>query len=55
MKKCNECHEAEASEGSGMCFACSEELAYLLAELQAELGIEIPSNIIAGIAYGQKG
>ena len=55
MKKCNECHENEATEGSGMCFNCSEELAYLLSDLQAELGIEFPKGVIAGIAYGQKG
>lgn len=55
MKKCRECKVNEASEGSGNCFSCSEELAHLLAELRAELGIEFPKGVIAGIAYGQKG
>jgi hypothetical protein len=55
MKKCRECKVNEATEGSGNCFSCSEELAHLLAELRAELGIEIPSKVIAGIAYGNKG
>lgn len=55
MKLCDECHEAEATESSGMCFMCAEEIAHLLSGLGAELGIEMPKSIIAGIAYGQKG
>ena len=38
-----------------MCFMCAEEIALLLGDLGKEFGIEIPQDIVAGIAYGQKG
>lgn len=54
MKLCVECKEQEATEANDSCFMCAEEMAYLLGDLQEELGVEIPKNLIARIAYGQK-
>lgn len=39
MGKCKECGE-QATEESGYCFTCAEELAYLLAESAQEFGYD---------------
>ena len=40
MSKCRECEESEATEGNGMCFSCTEELAVLLHDSVIELGYD---------------
>ena len=40
MSKCRECEKSEATEGNGMCFSCTEELAVLLHDSVIEFGYD---------------
>lgn len=39
-KKCKSCKDYEATEASGYCFTCADEMACHLADVARELGID---------------
>lgn len=53
-KRCKDCNELEATEASGRCFSCAEEMAYMLGDLHNEFGGEpMSSEQIRKMAYGK--
>ncbi len=50
---CRDCKDADASEASGRCSMCAEEMAYMLGDLHNEFGGEpLSAEYIRKQAYG---
>jgi len=50
---CKDCKDSEATEASGRCFNCAEDMAYMLGDLHNEFGGEpMSAETIGKIAYG---